>query len=85
MLNYLDLNLAAAIIYSTFMVVWSYFRIYLSALTIYSVYKHYTLIPAYARTFYPSQGHWLVWWMQCHVCPNLSHSRCLRPSSFFFF
>ena len=43
------------------------FRIYLSALTLYSVYADYTLIPAYARTFHPSQGHWLVWWMQCHV------------------
>lgn len=67
MLNYLDKNLLAAIVYCTFMVVWSYFRIYLSALTIYSVYADYHLIPAYARTFYPSQGHWLVWWMQCHV------------------
>lgn len=85
MLNYLDLNLAAGIVYSIFMVVWSYFRIYLSALTIYSVYKDYTLIPAYARTFYPSQGHWLVWWMQCHVRMDPSHHRCLHPSSFCFF
>ena len=67
MLNYLDMNMCAAVVYSTFMVVWSYFRIYLSALTLYSVYADYTLIPAYARTFHPSQGHWLVWWMQCHV------------------
>lgn len=31
------------------------------------MYADYTLIPDYARTFYPSRGHWLVWWMQCHV------------------
>lgn len=66
-LNYLDMNLLAAITYSTFMVLWSYFRIYLSALTIASVYFDYHKIPAYARTFFPSRGHWLVWWMQCHV------------------
>lgn len=67
MFNYLDMNLMAGIVYSIFMVVWSYFRIYLSALTLRSVYVDYHRIPAYARTFYPSQGHWLVWWMQCHV------------------
>lgn len=67
MLNYLDMNLLAATTYSTFMVIWSYFRIYLSALTLASVYFDYHKIPAYARTFFPSRGHWLVWWMQCHV------------------
>ncbi|KAI3626682.1 LAG1 [Malassezia furfur] len=67
MFNYLDMNLMAGIVYSIFMVVWSYFRIYLSALTLRSVYVDYHRIPAYARTFHPSQGHWLVWWMQCHV------------------
>jgi len=45
----------------------SYFRIYLSALTLWSVYADYKLIPEYARSFYPLKGHWLVWWMQCHV------------------
>ncbi|WFD43558.1 sphingosine N-acyltransferase [Malassezia psittaci] len=67
MLNYLNMDTATAIVYSAFMVVWTYFRIYLSARTLYSVYNDYHKIPAYARTFYPSRGHWLVWWMQCHV------------------
>lgn len=67
LLNYLELNTLAAIVYTIFMVIWSYFRIYLSALTLRSVYVDYHRIPAYARTFYPSRGHWLVWWMQCHV------------------
>ncbi|WFD34694.1 sphingosine N-acyltransferase [Malassezia cuniculi] len=67
LLNYLDLNLAAATTYTLFMVIWSYFRIYLSARTLASVYFDYHKIPEYARTFFPSRGHWLVWWMQCHV------------------
>ena len=67
MLNYLDMNAAAAAVYSVFMVAWSYFRLYLSALTLRSVYVHFYLIPQYARTFSPLRGYWLVWWMQAHV------------------
>lgn len=68
LLNYLKLDKIATCVFAFFMVVWSYFRIYLSALTLRSVYVDYHRIPAYARTFFPSRGHWLVWWMQCHVC-----------------
>ena len=67
MLNYLDMNAAAAAVYSVFMVAWTYFRLYLSALTLRSVYVHFYLIPQYARTFSPLRGYWLVWWMQAHV------------------
>jgi len=60
----------------------------LSALTLYSVYADYTKIPAYARTFHPSQGHWLVWWMQCHVSGRYFDSlvcRYLLRSCYSFF
>ncbi|PKI82748.1 sphingosine N-acyltransferase [Malassezia vespertilionis] len=67
MLNYLQFTVSTSIVYVCFMCIWTYFRIYLSAKTIHSVYMHYHLIPAYARTFNPFKGYWLVWWMQCHV------------------
>ncbi|WFD33138.1 sphingosine N-acyltransferase [Malassezia sp. CBS 17886] len=67
MLNYLDLNAFCMVIYGMFMCIWTYFRIYLSARTLYSVWSDYHKIPAYARSFNPFGGFWLVYWMQCHV------------------
>lgn len=67
LLNYLQMDKATSVVYTSFMFVWFYFRIYLSTKTLYSVYQHYHLIPAYARTFNPFKGYWLVGWMQCHV------------------
>lgn len=62
--NYLDLNTLATSIFATLMFIWTYFRIYLSALTLYSVWYQFDLVPAYARTWEPSKGVWLIYWMK---------------------
>lgn len=45
----------------------SYFRIYLSAVTLWSVWYQFDLIPAYTKYFLPSKGVWLTWWMKYQV------------------
>ncbi|KAK0526129.1 sphingosine N-acyltransferase lag1 [Tilletia horrida] len=66
-LNYLGLDLAATIVFACLMVVWTYFRIYLSSQTLWSVWFEFDRIPEWARAWNPPQGHWLVWWMKYHI------------------
>ncbi|MCO5596178.1 hypothetical protein L7F22_050238 [Adiantum nelumboides] len=63
-LNYLDLNTIATTTFIILMFVWTYFRIYLSAATLYSVYYQFDLIPHYAREWNPRKGWWMIWWMK---------------------
>ncbi|KAK0547822.1 sphingosine N-acyltransferase lag1 [Tilletia horrida] len=67
LLNYLGKDLAATVVFGTLVGVWTYFRIYLSALTLWSVWFEFDKIPEYARSWVPAQGHWLVWWMKYHI------------------
>ncbi|KAL9932104.1 hypothetical protein V8E36_009165 [Tilletia maclaganii] len=66
-LNYLGLDLAATIVFANLILVWTYFRIYLSSLTLWSVWFDFNTIPEYARSWNPPQGHWLVYWMKYHI------------------
>jgi len=50
----------------------SYFRIYLSAFTLYSVWYQFDLIPSHTREWAPSQGWWLVPWMRYQIFAPLA-------------
>ncbi|KAE8228466.1 hypothetical protein CF326_g6601 [Tilletia indica] len=66
-LNYLGLDLAATIVFANLILVWTYFRIYLSSLTLWSVWHDFKTIPEYTREWNPPEGHWLVYWMRYHI------------------
>ena len=66
-LNYIDAGAAASICFASFMVIWTYFRIYLSAKTLWSVWYQFDLIPSYTREWNPEKGWWLVWWMRYQI------------------
>lgn len=68
LMNYLDVSpLAQVPFFAVFMVVWTYFRIYLSALTLKSVYCDFWLIPRDKMVFKPPTGAWLAPWMRWQI------------------
>ncbi|SOV08951.1 related to longevity-assurance protein LAG1 [Ustilago sp. UG-2017a] len=66
-LNYMGLDNITVAIFAIFMVIWTYFRIYLSAATLHSVWYQFGLIPRYAREWEPEKGLWLVSWMRYQI------------------
>ncbi|CDU26357.1 related to longevity-assurance protein LAG1 [Sporisorium scitamineum] len=66
-LNYMGLDKITTVIFAFFMLIWTYFRLYLSAVTLHSVWYQFELIPRYAREWEPEKGWWLVWWMKYQI------------------
>lgn len=67
-LNYLALEKTTTVVFALFMCVWSYFRIYLSAKTLLSVwYKMLDQVPSHTLEWNPEKGWWLVPWMRYQV------------------
>ncbi|CAO1632629.1 unnamed protein product [Parajaminaea phylloscopi] len=66
-LNYLALDTVASVVFGGFMFIWTYFRIYLSAVTLWSVWTQFDLIPAHTREWNPEKGWWLVPWMRYQI------------------
>ncbi|CAD6890513.1 unnamed protein product [Tilletia controversa] len=66
-LNYLGLDLAATIVFATLIGVWTYFRIYLSSLTLVSIWTQFDTIPEYTKFWNPPEGHWMVHWMKYQI------------------
>lgn len=68
LLNYLDApGTIQGPFFAMFMVVWSYFRMYLSTRTLISVYNDFWLIPVQHRVFQPSTGAWLAPFMRWQI------------------
>ncbi|KAN0065711.1 sphingosine N-acyltransferase lag1 [Thecaphora frezii] len=65
--NYMGLDSLATGTFGVFMLVWTYFRIYLSAKTLWSVWYQFQLIPQHAQEWNPPQGWWLVPWMKYQI------------------
>lgn len=66
-LNYLALDNIASVTFAGFMAIWTYFRIYLSALTLWSVWHQFDLIPTHTREWNPDKGWWLAPWMRYQI------------------
>ncbi|PWN49645.1 LAG1-domain-containing protein [Violaceomyces palustris] len=66
-LNYMELDTLATGVFAMFMVVWTYFRIYLSAKTLWSVWFQFDLIPDHTKEWNPEKGWWLVPWMKYQI------------------
>ncbi|SPO36000.1 related to longevity-assurance protein LAG1 [Pseudozyma flocculosa] len=66
-LNYMQLDTLATGVFAVFMVIWTYFRIYLSAKTLVSVWFQFDLIPSWTREWNPEKGWWLVPWMKYQI------------------
>jgi len=47
--------------------VWSYFRLYLNAIMLHSVWTEFDLLPLTSQRWFPPDGVWLVWWMKYQV------------------
>lgn len=67
LLNYLGLERITTVSFATFMAVWTYFRIYLSAKTLISVWYEFDLIPTHTREWNPEKGWWLAPWMKYQI------------------
>lgn len=67
LLNYLELEKITTVVFGLFMCVWTYFRIYLSAKTLWSVWYQFDLIPPHTKEWNPEKGWWLVSWMKYQV------------------
>jgi len=65
--NYLRWERAQNVMFIIFLGLWTYFRHYLNLVMLYSVYKDFDLIPHSARSFTPSKGVWMVWWMKWQI------------------
>ncbi|KDN47739.1 LAG1-domain-containing protein [Tilletiaria anomala UBC 951] len=65
--NYLGLDNITTPIFATFIAIWTYFRIYLSARTLWSVWFQFDLIPAHTREWNPAKGWWLAPWMRYQI------------------
>lgn len=65
--NYLNLDRITTPLFVWFIGVWSYFRIYLSAKTLRSIYYDFHLVPTAARSWDPRQGFWLADWVQFQI------------------
>lgn len=66
-LNYLGLDTITNTVFAVFMVIWTYFRIWLSAVTLWSVWYEFDKIPSYTRFWQPEHGWWLVPWMRYQI------------------
>ncbi|KAI9508950.1 longevity assurance proteins LAG1/LAC1 [Russula earlei] len=77
-LNYLHWERAQAVVFISFIGVWTYFRHYLNLVMLYSVYKDFDLIPQSARSFSPSKGVWMVWWMKWQIFTPILLLQCLN-------
>ncbi|KAJ7182868.1 longevity assurance proteins LAG1/LAC1 [Mycena crocata] len=64
MLNYLSLERSKVVGLGILIIVWTYFRHYLSLRIIYSVFFEFKQIPKHAQIFSPSQGLYMAPWMR---------------------
>ncbi|KZT38835.1 longevity assurance proteins LAG1/LAC1 [Sistotremastrum suecicum HHB10207 ss-3] len=67
LMNYMQLERVKAVAFLIFIGVWSYFRHWLNLIIIKSVWSEFHLIPQEAQQWKPSEGIWMVWWMQYQV------------------
>jgi len=66
-LNYMQREIAKTVVFSCLIVVWTYFRIYLSLKILWSVWFEFELIPAESMQWAPQTGAWLAPWMRYQV------------------
>ncbi|CEH17500.1 Protein transporter of the TRAM (translocating chain-associating membrane) superfamily [Ceraceosorus bombacis] len=77
-LSYMGIEAITMPVFAIFMVVWTYFRIYESARTLWSVWFQFDLIPEHTKEWNPPQGWWMVWWMKYQVFAPLFILLCLN-------
>ncbi|KAH8113272.1 longevity assurance proteins LAG1/LAC1 [Phellopilus nigrolimitatus] len=65
--NYLNLEKTKMITFGIFTVVWTYFRHWLNLVMLYSVWTEFDLVPVATRFWRPSEGVWMVWWLQYQI------------------
>jgi acyl-CoA-dependent ceramide synthase len=76
--NYLHLDGIENPMFVIFIGFWTYFRHYLNLVMLYSVYKDFDLIPQSARSWTPSEGVWMVWWMRWQIFIPIFLLQCLN-------
>ncbi|KAJ6626537.1 TLC domain-containing protein, partial [Mycena sp. CBHHK59/15] len=64
LLNYLQLERAKVVSLGVFVVVWTYFRHYISIRILYSLRYEFHLVPEHARQWNPRAGAWMALWMR---------------------
>ena len=66
-INYLNMDELTTPIFAVFIGIWSYFRLYLSAKTLQSVWYDFKLIPKVAQVWDPPRGYWMLGWMRYQI------------------
>ncbi|KAJ7923137.1 TLC domain-containing protein [Mycena leptocephala] len=64
MLNYLQLERAKVVSFGVFVVVWTYFRHYISIRILWSLQYEFHLVPKHAQIFSPRTGLYMATWMR---------------------
>ena len=65
--NYLRIDEITTPLFVFFIGVWSYFRIYLSAKTLQSVWYDFKLVPDVAQVWDPMRGYYMAGWVRYHI------------------
>lgn len=78
MLNYLQLDNAKVVSFAIFVFVWTYFRIYLNIVILWSVWSEFKLLPAWTQQWKPELGVWMPWWLQWQIFGPLFILLCLN-------
>ncbi|EIN10456.1 longevity assurance proteins LAG1/LAC1 [Punctularia strigosozonata HHB-11173 SS5] len=78
LLNYLKLDHSKIVSFVVFMGMWSYFRLYLNFVMLWSVWFEFDLMPETSKRWYPEDGVWLVWWMKYQIFAPLLLLLCLN-------
>jgi len=77
-LVYLRWERSQNVVFLIFIAIWTYFRHYLNLVMLWSVYKDFDLIPQSARSFSPSKGVWMVWWMKWQIFTPILLLQCIN-------
>ncbi|GBE79715.1 Sphingosine N-acyltransferase lac1 [Sparassis crispa] len=78
LLNYIQWEYTKVVSFVIFVGVWSYFRIFLNMVMLWSVWTEYDLIPLASQRFWPPDGVWMVWWMKYQVFIPIFLLLCLN-------
>ncbi|KAF9055413.1 longevity assurance proteins LAG1/LAC1 [Hymenopellis radicata] len=64
LLNYMQKERSKTIAFAVLLVLWTYFRHYLSLVILWSVWFEFELIPEAARVWHPPSGYWMPPWIR---------------------
>ncbi|EJD01093.1 longevity assurance proteins LAG1/LAC1 [Fomitiporia mediterranea MF3/22] len=65
--NKLNLLRTKIIALMVFLIIWTYFRLWMNMIILYSVWTQFDFIPESSKRWSPPDGVWMVWWMKYQI------------------